>query len=134
MLENSPNCRKEVETKTQKGTILYERLSRDDGMDDVSDGIDTAKGEDDFTPFRAIFAEWYAKDASRKIRAVFKSRTEAGYHCTGSIPYGYIHDPNNRQNWLVDEEAAKVIRHIFSLVTEGTACIKSRKFLNKKRL
>ena len=79
----------------------------------INDNIDTAKGEDDFTPLRALFAEWYARDTSKKIRAVFKSRMEQGYHCTGSIPDGYIHDPADRKNWLVDEAAAEVIRRIF---------------------
>ena len=59
----------------------------------IGDNVDTAAGEDDFLPLRALFAEWHARDTSKKIRAVFKGRTEAGYHCTGSIPYGYIHDP-----------------------------------------
>jgi hypothetical protein len=85
----------------------------------VNDGIDTNCGEDDFTPFRAILAEWYARDTSKKIRSVFKTRTEAGYHCSGSVPYGYLRDPNDKQQWIVDEEAAKVIRRIFNLVIEG---------------
>lgn len=86
----------------------------------VNDGIDTAHGEDDFTPFRAILAEWYARDTSKKIRAVFNSRMEAGYHCTGSIPYGYLHDPNDRQKWIIDEDAAAVIKRIFQLVIDGS--------------
>jgi DNA invertase Pin-like site-specific DNA recombinase len=100
----------------------------------VSDGIDSSKQEDDFTPFRAIFAEWYAKDASRKIRAVFKARTEAGYHCTGSIPYGYLHDPDNRQNWLIDEEAATVVRKIFQLVIEGNGVYQIAKILEQEKI
>ena len=100
---------------------LFMELFRDVGVRliAVEDGIDTDKGIDDFTPFRAIFAEYYARDTSRKIRAVFNSRMAKGYHCTGSIPYGYIHDPNDRQNWLLDEEAAAVVRRIFQLVIEG---------------
>ena len=85
----------------------------------VSDGIDSDCGEDDFTPFRAILAEWYAKDCSKKIRTIFNSRMAAGYHCTGSIPYGYVHNPDNRQEWLLDESAAAVVRRIFQLVIEG---------------
>jgi DNA invertase Pin-like site-specific DNA recombinase len=86
----------------------------------VSDGIDTANGvEDDFTPFRAILAEWYAKDCSKKIRAIFNSRMSQGYHCTGSIPYGYVHNPENHQEWLLDETAAAVVRQIFQLVIDG---------------
>lgn len=86
----------------------------------VSDGIDTANGiEDDFTPFRAILAEWYAKDCSKKIRTIFNSRMSQGYHCTGSIPYGYIHNPDNRQEWLLDDTAAATVRRIFQLVIDG---------------
>ena len=97
----------------------------------INDGIDTARGEDDFTPFRAILAEWYAKDTSKKIRAVFKSRTEQGYHCTGSIPYGYIHNPENRQEWLVDEEAAAVVRRIFQLIIEGNGIYQIARILEE---
>ena len=85
----------------------------------VSDGIDTACGEDDFTPFRAILAEWYARDTSKKIRAVFQSRMEAGHHCSGSIPYGYIRDSSDKQVWHIDGPAAEVVRRIFKLVIEG---------------
>ena len=100
---------------------LYMEQFRDCGVRliAVNDGIDTLCGEDDFTPFRAILAEWYARDTSKKIRAVFKSRMEAGYHCSGSIPYGYLHDPDDRQQWIVDSQAAKVIRRIFQLVIDG---------------
>lgn len=72
----------------------------------VAEGIDTAKGEDDFMPFRNILAEWHARDTSRKIRAIFGARTAAGNHVTGALPYGYLHDPKDRQKWIVDEEAA----------------------------
>ena len=100
---------------------LYMEQFRDCGVRliAVSDGIDTSHGEDDFTPFRAILAEWYARDTSKKIRAVFKSRMEAGYHCSGSIPYGYLHDPDDRQQWIVDSQAAEVVRRIFQLVIDG---------------
>jgi DNA invertase Pin-like site-specific DNA recombinase len=100
---------------------LYMEQFRDCGVRlvAISDGIDTAAGEDDFTPFRAILAEWYAKDCSKKIRTIFNSRMAAGYHCSGSIPYGYLHDPADRQNWLLDESAAEVVRRIFQLVIDG---------------
>ena len=100
----------------------------------IHDNIDTAQGEDDFTPLRALFAEWHARDTSKKIRAVFKSRMEQGFHCTGAIPYGYIHDPANRQNWLVDEEAAKVIRHIYQLVIEGNGVYQIAKILEREKV
>lgn len=85
----------------------------------VAEAIDTAKGEDDFMPFRNILAEWHARDTSRKIRAIFGARTAAGNHVTGALPYGYLHDPNDRQKWIVDEEAAPVVKRIFQGVIEG---------------
>ena len=66
----------------------------------VAEGIDTAKGEDDFMPFRNILAEWHARDTSRKIRAIFDARTAAGNHVTGALPYGYLHDPRTARNGL----------------------------------
>jgi len=85
----------------------------------VAEAIDTAKGEDDFMPFRNILAEWHARDTSRKIRAIFGARTAAGNHVTGALPYGYLHDPDDRQKWIVDEEAAPVVKRIFQGVIEG---------------
>ncbi len=85
----------------------------------VAEGIDTAQGEDDFMPFRNILAEWHARDTSRKIRAIFGARTAAGNHVTGALPYGYLHDPQDRQKWLVDEEAAAVVKRIFQSVIAG---------------
>ena len=85
----------------------------------VAEGIDTAKGEDDFMPFRNILAEWHARDTSRKIRAIFGARTAAGNHVTGALPYGYLHDPKDRQKWIVDEEAATVVKRIFALCLDG---------------
>jgi hypothetical protein len=101
---------------------LYMEQFRDSGVRliAVSDGIDTANGvEDDFTPFRAILAEWYAKYCSKKIRTIFNSRMSQGYHCTGSIPYAYVHNPDNRQEWLLDDTAAATVRRIFQLVIDG---------------
>lgn len=85
----------------------------------VAEAIDTAKGEDDFMPFRNILAEWHARDTSRKIRAIFGARTAAGNHVTGALPYGYLHDPNDRQKWILDEEAAPIVKRIFQGVIEG---------------
>ena len=85
----------------------------------VAEGIDTAKGEDDFMPFRNILAEWHARDTSRKIRAIFGARTAAGNHVTGALPYGYLHDPKDRQKWIVDEEAAAIVQKVFSLCIDG---------------
>ena len=84
----------------------------------INDGVDSLKGDDDFTPFRNIMNEFYARDTSRKIRSVFKSKGMSGKHLTGTVIYGYLWD-EKREHWLVDEEAAEVVRRIFSLTMEG---------------
>ena len=84
----------------------------------INDGVDSLKGDDDFTPFRNIMNEFYARDTSRKIHSVFKSKGMSGKHLTGTVIYGYLWD-EKREHWLVDEEAAEVVRRIFSLTLEG---------------
>ena len=84
----------------------------------INDGVDSLKGDDDFTPFRNIMNEFYARDTSRKIRSVFKSKGMSGKHLTGTVIYGYLWD-EKREHWLVDEKAAEVVRRIFSLTLEG---------------
>ena len=84
----------------------------------INDGVDSLKGDDDFTPFRNIMNEFYARDTSRKIRSVFKSKGMSGKHLTGTVIYGYLWD-EKREHWLLDEEASEVVRRIFSLTLEG---------------
>ena len=84
----------------------------------INDGVDSLKGDDDFTPFRNIMNEFYARDTSRKIRSVFKAKGMSGKHLTGTVIYGYLWD-EKREHWLVDEEAAEVVRRIFSLTLAG---------------
>ena len=84
----------------------------------INDGVDSLKGDDDFTPFRNIMNEFYARDTSRKIRSVFKAKGMSGKHLTGFVAYGYLWD-EKRENWIVDEEAADVVRRIFALALEG---------------
>ena len=85
----------------------------------VNDNVDTDKGMDDFTPFRNIMNEWVARDTSRKIRAVNASRTKEGKRVTGAVPYGYLHDPSDRQKWILDETAAPVVAWIFKCIIDG---------------
>ena len=86
----------------------------------INNGIDSANQQDsDFTPFLNIINEWYAKDTSKKIRAVMKSKGEAGEHLCTNPPYGYMKDSADKKHWIVDEEAAKVIKQIFSLCLDG---------------
>ena len=84
----------------------------------INDGVDSLKGDDDFTPFRNIMNEFYARDTSRKIRSVFKSKGMSGKHLTGTVIYGYLW-AEKREHWLGDEEAAEVVHRIFYLTLEG---------------
>mgnify|MGYP001138371707 FL=1 len=84
----------------------------------INDNVDTAKGDNDMTPFLNIMYEFYARDTSRKIRSVFKAKGMSGKHLTGTVIYGYLWD-EKRENWLVDEEAAAVVRRIFAMTLEG---------------
>jgi DNA invertase Pin-like site-specific DNA recombinase len=84
----------------------------------VNDGVDTARGDDDFTPFRNIMNEYYARDTSRKIRSTFQSKGKSGKHLTGVVPYGYLWN-ETRDKYIVDEEAAEIVRRIFRMTVEG---------------
>jgi DNA invertase Pin-like site-specific DNA recombinase len=85
----------------------------------VNDGIDTFEREDDFVPFREIMAEHYARDTSRKIKSVIHARGREGKPMTCTIPYGYVKDPDDKDKWAIDPEAAEVVRRIFALAIEG---------------
>ena len=83
----------------------------------VNDGVDSEREDNDFTPFRNIINEWYAKDTSKKIRAVFKAKGMSGKRLSTQAPYGYLWDRDG--NLSVDPETAPVIRLIFQLAAEG---------------
>jgi DNA invertase Pin-like site-specific DNA recombinase len=85
----------------------------------VNDGIDTANGEDDFTPFRAILAEWYAKDCSRKVKAVFASKGNSGKPLCTQPLYGFVIDPGDKTKRIHDPETAPIVRRIFQMTIEG---------------
>lgn len=88
----------------------------------INNNVDSATPQDnDFTPFLNIMNEWYAKDTSNKIKAIFKSRMKDGMRCSGSIPYGYKRKPDDKQTLIVDEPAAEVVRKIFRLVCQGNS-------------
>ena len=84
----------------------------------VSDNIDTAEGENELAPIRNLFNEWYARDISKKRRISNKIKGNAG-EPMGQPPYGYIKDPNDPKHWIVDDEAAQVVRRVYSVTLEG---------------
>ena len=85
----------------------------------INDDVDSAKGENDFAVFKNVFNDYYAKDTSKKIRAVMRAKGNAGEHLCTNPPYGYLKDPENKNGWIVDEEAAKTVRQIFAWCVEG---------------
>lgn len=101
----------------------------------VNNNVDSATPQDnDFTPFLNIMNEWYAKDTSNKIKAVFKSRMKDGLRCSGSIPYGYKREPGDKQTLIVDEPAAEVVRKIFRLVCQGVTTTGIAEILAKEKV
>ena len=100
----------------------------------INDDVDSAKGENDFAVFKNVFNDYYAKDTSKKIRAVVKMRGEAGEHIASNPPYGYVKDPQNKKKWIVDEESAKVVRRIFDLCIAGKDPMQIAKILTADRV
>ena len=100
----------------------------------VNDGVDSTQGDNEFTPFRNIINEWYAKDTSKKIRAVKKAKGMAGEHIGSHAPYGYRKNPDNLKEWLVDDEAAAVVREIFSLCVGGYGPTQIANILTERKI
>ena len=115
---------------------LYREMFREKGVRliAVNDGIDTLHGEDDFTPFREIMSEWYARDTSKKIKAAFKTKGLSGKPITGKPPYGYVKDPNDKHKGLIDPEAAAVVRRIFDLTVEGKGMEEIARILHSEKV
>ncbi|MCL1924007.1 MAG: recombinase family protein, partial [Defluviitaleaceae bacterium] len=86
----------------------------------INNNIDSQNKENnDFTPFLNIMNEWHARDTSRKIKAVVKSRMEKGFTCSGSVPYGYIASKEDKNKWEIDEDAANIVKRMFQMVIDG---------------
>jgi DNA invertase Pin-like site-specific DNA recombinase len=96
----------------------------------VSNNIDSENGEsNEFAPFLNIMAEWYARDASRKLKAVHQSKGRSGKRLTANVIYGYLKDPNDKTRWIIDPIAAEVVRRIFALSVEGKGPFQIAKIL-----
>ena len=86
----------------------------------INDNVDSnIQTENDLTPFKNVFNEWYARDTSKKIRAVFKAKGNSGKHLTTNPPFGYKKDPNDKDKWIIDDEAAATVRRIFQMYVDG---------------
>lgn len=101
----------------------------------INNGVDSINGtENDMTPFINIFNEFYAKDTSRKIRAVFKAKGQSGKPLIVNVPYGYKKDPDDKTHWLVDDEAAAVVREIFQLCVQGNGVSQIARILTSRQV
>ena len=86
----------------------------------INNGVDSANQMDnDMTPFINIFNEFYAKDTSKKVKAVFRAKGNSGKPLTTNPPYGYLKDPNDKHHWIIDPEAAPVVREMFKMCVAG---------------
>ena len=99
----------------------------------VNDGVDSSQGEDDFTPFRNIMNEWYAKDMSRKLRSAHRTKSKQGY-AIGLPPLGYKYDTDDPRRWVIDEEGAEVIRQIYQMRKDGTSINDIAKILKREKI
>ena len=100
----------------------------------VNDGVDSTRGENEFTAIRNVFNEMYARDTSKKIRATWQSKGKSGEHLTTIPPYGYMKDPDNKKKWIIDEEAAAVVQQIFALCVSCMGPTQIAKWLEKHEI
>lgn len=101
----------------------------------INNNVDSDNPTDnDFTPFLNIMNEWYAKDTSKKIKAVFKARMREGKRVSGAVPYGYYRKPDDKQTLYIDEEAASVVRRIYQLTCEGMGATAIAETLSKDKV
>lgn len=101
----------------------------------IQENVDTLKNTGtEMMPFNNIFNEWYAAQTSKKIRAVWKSKADKGERIAAAIPYGYIKSKDDPKQWIIDEEAAKVVRYIFELTLEGLGPMKIARRLEDEQI
>ena len=100
----------------------------------INDGVDSEKGDNEFTPFRNLFNDFYARDTSKKIRTVMRSKGNAGEHLCTNPPYGYRKYPDDKKKWIVDEEAAAVVKKIFDLCIAGKGPMQIAKALTADKV
>jgi len=114
---------------------LYMEMFRERGIRFIAigDGVDNIRDDDDFAPFRDIIAEFYARDTSKKIKAVLHNKGRSGKPLTNQAIYGYRKDPNDRSKWLVDEIAAPIIKRIFQMTVDGKGPFQIAKTLRNEQ-
>ena len=100
----------------------------------TNDGVDTAREDNEFTPLRNWFNEFYARDTSKKIRAVKQAKAQKGERVNGEVPYGYIADPNDRNHLLPDPETANVVKQIFAMYVRGDRMCEIQNWLREHEI
>jgi len=100
----------------------------------LNDGVDTAKDDNEFTPLRNWFNEFYARDTSKKIRAVKQAKAQKGERVNGEAPYGYIIDPDNKNHLLPDPETAHVVKQMFSMYIKGCRMCEIQDWLKENEI
>ena len=100
----------------------------------INDGVDSDKGDNDFTPFRNLFNNFYARDTSKKIRAIMRAKGNAGEYLCSNPPYGYVKDPTDKKKWIVDEESAEFVKQIFDLWAGRKGLIQIAKVLTADKV
>ena len=103
----------------QVGTYMEVLRKHDTRLIALNDSVDTLNGDDEFTPFRNIMNEWYARDTSKKIRSAFQAKNLAGKHTSSSVPYGYLKSEQDKNQWVIDPVAAPIVQRIYRMTMEG---------------
>lgn len=114
----------------------YQEMFRQKGVRLIAlnDNVDTFRGEDDLVPFRNIMNEWYAKDISKKIKSTFKAKGKSGKHVASTPPYGYVKSEKDKNQWVIDEEAAAIVRRIFRMTMDGKGPYQIARILEEEKV
>ncbi|MBQ3160503.1 MAG: recombinase family protein [Oscillospiraceae bacterium] len=100
----------------------------------INDNVDTLRSENEMMVFKNVFNDWYARDCSKKIKAVFKAKGQSGKPLTSMIPYGYKKSETDKNVWEIDEEAAEVVRRIFQLCIDGYGTTQIARILTEDKV
>ena len=118
----------------QVGSYMEVLRKNDVRLIALNDNVDTLKGEDEFTPFRNIMNEWYARDTSKKIRSAYQAKNLAGKHTSSVVPYGYLKSEKDKNQWVVDPVAAAIVKRIFQMTMEGKGPYQISKILSSEHI
>ena len=118
----------------QVGSYMEVLRKNDTRLIALNDNVDTLKGDDEFTPFRNIMNEWYARDTSKKIRSAYQAKNLAGKHTSSAVPYGYLKSEKDKDQWVVDPVAAPIVKRIFQMTMDGKGPYQISKILSDEHI